>query len=149
MAVERWVIPRLRRQICTRTHTQDYKYQQTKALFDAVTNRFPAVLRNTAAKHAGPGLRANVHHGSPVSAPRRETHMSNDIPKTDDRIDAIRKREWYRCQNCNRPESKVPRMEVHRIVPEVQGGTNRLTNFALLCGDCHDNAHPQPARAGD
>ncbi len=42
---------------------------------------------------------------------------------------------WYRCENpdCNYTQF----LEVHHIVSEVEGGTNRLDNLIVLCSKCH------------
>ncbi len=48
---------------------------------------------------------------------------------------------WYRCENphCNRTEF----LDVHHIVPEIIGGTNRLDNLIVLCPKCHAAADNQ------
>ncbi len=42
---------------------------------------------------------------------------------------------WYRCENpyCNYTQF----LDVHHIVSEVEGGTNRLDNLIVLCPRCH------------
>ncbi len=42
---------------------------------------------------------------------------------------------WYRCENpyCNYTQF----LDVHHIVSEVEGGTNRLDNLLVLCPTCH------------
>lgn len=41
------------------------------------------------------------------------------------------------CVNCGAKEH----IEYHHIVPLINGGTNRLTNIAPLCIECHKKAH--------
>lgn len=75
--------------------------------------------------------------------------MSNDIPYHDERMAAIRDRDRNRCQNCFRTNGEVSQLEVHQIVPENRGGTERLSNYTLLCRRCHrliDGAETQEAR---
>jgi hypothetical protein len=43
------------------------------------------------------------------------------------------------CCNCERSDT---RLDVHHIVPIEHGGTNRLSNLAVLCFDCHAKIHP-------
>jgi len=43
----------------------------------------------------------------------------------------------YECGNCNAEHS----LHIHHIVPLSQGGTNCITNLAVLCKDCHAKAH--------
>ena len=46
---------------------------------------------------------------------------------------------WYRCENphCN----AIIFLDVHHIVPEAGGGTNKLDNLIVLCTKCHAAAH--------
>lgn len=46
---------------------------------------------------------------------------------------------WYRCEN---PYCKYTHfLDVHHIVPEADGGSNKLDNLIVLCPYCHDLAH--------
>ena len=46
---------------------------------------------------------------------------------------------WYTCEN---PFCKYSHfLDVHHIVDENKGGTNRLDNLIVLCPYCHDLAH--------
>jgi len=48
---------------------------------------------------------------------------------------------WCRCEN---PFCKYTRfLNVHHIVEEKSGGTNKLDNLIVLCPYCHDLAHRQ------
>lgn len=67
--------------------------------------------------------------------------IGNDLPASDDRIGVIRRRDHEQCQNCHRIVSQVQALEVHQVVPEKHGGTDHLTNFQLLCAECHIAAH--------
>lgn len=64
---------------------------------------------------------------------------NDDLPRSDERAVAVRLRDHERCQACNRTASKF-RLEVHRIVPGDRAA-NQMSNFILLCADCHDSAH--------
>ncbi|MED2706605.1 HNH endonuclease signature motif containing protein [Bacillus toyonensis] len=41
------------------------------------------------------------------------------------------------CANCSSRED----LQIHHIVPLSIGGTNKLTNLALVCGECHAKIH--------
>ncbi|HDR8155593.1 TPA: HNH endonuclease [Bacillus cereus] len=41
------------------------------------------------------------------------------------------------CANCG----KTGELDIHHIVPLVKGGTNRISNFAVLCLECHGKIH--------
>jgi hypothetical protein len=46
---------------------------------------------------------------------------------------------WYRCEN---PYCKYTHfLDVHHIVDEKDGGTNKLENLVVLCPYCHELAH--------
>lgn len=55
---------------------------------------------------------------------------------------AVRTRDEV-CRNCGRdPQNHADlTFDVHHIVPRRWGGSNRLSNLALLCRDCHGGAH--------
>ncbi len=42
---------------------------------------------------------------------------------------------WYRCENpyCNYTQF----LDVHHVISEVEGGTNKLDNLIVLCPRCH------------
>jgi hypothetical protein len=42
---------------------------------------------------------------------------------------------WYRCENpyCNYTQF----LDVHHLVSEAEGGTNKLDNLLVLCSKCH------------
>lgn len=46
---------------------------------------------------------------------------------------------WYRCENpyCNYTQF----LDVHHIVSEVEGGSNKLDNLMVLCAVCHAAVH--------
>ena len=48
------------------------------------------------------------------------------------------------CGNCG----SIKDIEVHHIVPIASGGTNRYTNLAALCSDCHVKAHGRKINEG-
>lgn len=54
--------------------------------------------------------------------------------------EAVHERDREQCVNCGRggPETTL---DVHHIVPRGKGGSNRLSNLALLCRQCHDAVH--------
>ena len=46
---------------------------------------------------------------------------------------------WYRCEN---PYCKYTHfLDVHHIIDEKDGGSNKLSNLIVLCPYCHDLAH--------
>jgi 5-methylcytosine-specific restriction endonuclease McrA len=46
---------------------------------------------------------------------------------------------WCSCEN---PYCKFTRfLDVHHIVDEKDGGTNKMDNLIVLCSFCHDLAH--------
>lgn len=54
--------------------------------------------------------------------------------------EAVRVRDRDRCVNCRASGSSIT-LDVHHIVPRGQGGSDRMSNLALLCRRCHDAAH--------
>lgn len=62
----------------------------------------------------------------------------------------VHTREWFRinrnmlltlkgvtqCQNCGNKGTQL-----HHIVPLSNGGTNKISNLALLCDECHGKVH--------
>ena len=53
---------------------------------------------------------------------------------------AVREKFNNRCANCGIDSSQAT-LDVHHIVPRGQGGSNLMSNQALLCRRCHDAAH--------
>ncbi len=66
------------------------------------------------------------------ASPRLVPELSS-LPE--DAKDKLMNAVWYRCENphCNRTEF----LDVHHIVAEIIGGTNRLDNLIVLCPQCH------------
>ncbi len=58
----------------------------------------------------------------------------------DETREAVHERDRSQCVNCGASGPDVT-LDVHHIVPRGQGGSNRLSNLALLCRQCHDAAH--------
>lgn len=56
--------------------------------------------------------------------------------------DRILDRDGRTCRNCGSTANLV----VHHIVPIEADGSNRLTNLATLCRDCHRRAHNERVR---
>lgn len=54
--------------------------------------------------------------------------------------EAVHERDRGHCVNCGASDSDSI-LDVHHIVPRGQGGSDRLSNLALLCRQCHDAAH--------
>lgn len=70
------------------------------------------------------------------------TMYENSNPQNSNgRNQAVREHDRCRCQNCHRTSGKVQALDVHRIVPQEHGGSDRLANFVLLCQQCHRPAH--------
>ncbi len=46
---------------------------------------------------------------------------------------------WYRCENPNCNYTQF--LDVHHIVAEIEGGSNKLNNLIVLCPRCHAAAH--------
>lgn len=59
------------------------------------------------------------------------------------RREAVLMREQYRCQNCGDCLKKDSNHSaiVHHIVKPEHGGTERLSNLAVMCYGCHGAAH--------
>ena len=51
----------------------------------------------------------------------------------------------YHCEDCGREITKLgegaDKMRVHHIEPLETGGSDVLSNLALLCGFCHRHRH--------
>ena len=46
---------------------------------------------------------------------------------------------WYLCENPDCKHSSF--LDVHQLVPEIEGGNNGLDNLIVLCSTCHAAAH--------
>ncbi len=53
----------------------------------------------------------------------------------------IRERDKHTCQVCKKTQ-EFPRLEVHRIVPEKDGGIYSLENCITVCKSCHKKIEP-------
>jgi hypothetical protein len=62
------------------------------------------------------------------------------IAMNDETREAIHERDRGQCVNCSASGPDVI-LDVHHIVPRGRGGSDRLSNLALLCRQCHDAAH--------
>lgn len=54
--------------------------------------------------------------------------------------EAVHERDRRQCVNCGASELDST-LDVHHIVPRGRGGSDRLSNLALLCRQCHDAVH--------
>jgi hypothetical protein len=50
-------------------------------------------------------------------------------------------RDQHRCQNCRKSREDASVLQVHHIVPQGEGGSNRLSNLKTLCRECHRAVH--------
>jgi 5-methylcytosine-specific restriction endonuclease McrA len=66
--------------------------------------------------------------------------IQTDVPPSDERSVAVRLRDHEQCQACNRTRSEVRDLDVHQIVP-TERAANQLSNYILLCRECHERAH--------
>lgn len=66
-------------------------------------------------------------------------HRKASIPPAVRR--AVLKRDHYRCRalGCNHTRH----LEIHHLIPRVNGGSNRLDNLVTLCSACHQRIHEQ------
>ena len=71
---------------------------------------------------------------SPASRPSAERN-TEEIPA--ETRTAVLKRDKHRCRSCHAPHS----IEIHHISYRAQGGSNKPTNLAVLCDDCHTLVH--------
>lgn len=58
--------------------------------------------------------------------------------------EAVFFRDNYTCQCCKRTIKDHAILHVHHIVYRSQGGTNRMSNLATVCEQCHTPANHQP-----
>jgi hypothetical protein len=56
--------------------------------------------------------------------------------------EAVFERDRGECVNCG-ASAPDETLDVHHIVPRGRGGSDRLSNLALLCRQCHDAAHDE------
>jgi hypothetical protein len=67
--------------------------------------------------------------------------IEDETSLTSDEQNVLVNSVWCRCEN---PFCKYTRfLNVHHIVEEKSGGTNKLDNLIVLCPYCHDLAHRQ------
>ena len=65
--------------------------------------------------------------------------ITDESALTEDEKSNLENAVWYRCEN---PFCKFTHfLEVHHIVEEKEGGSNKLENLIVLCPYCHDLAH--------
>lgn len=64
-------------------------------------------------------------------------------PDWDQRREAVKARDDYRCLRCDRHVGSVETVHIHHLVPLDNGGNNELSNLATLCGKCHALMHPE------
>jgi len=50
---------------------------------------------------------------------------------------AYRKSVNYTCEDCEKHENQVGKLEIHRIIPGYKQGTYRPGNVKVLCKECH------------
>lgn len=65
---------------------------------------------------------------------------TSDLPRTDERTLAVRRRDRDQCQACKRTTAETAGFHIHQIVPGDQAA-NQLSNYVLLCPQCHCDAH--------
>ena len=51
---------------------------------------------------------------------------------------SVLRRDKFRCGNCRTSRN----LDVHHIVPRVQGGTDQINNLKTLCLNCHRKFRP-------
>ena len=69
--------------------------------------------------------------------------MHSDLPETDGREQAARERDANRCQSCQDTEYTGKVLGAHQVVP----GVDHLSNYLLLCQECHEAAHTRDGQA--
>lgn len=47
----------------------------------------------------------------------------------------------HKCENCQEPEEKVGKLEIHRIKRGSTGGLYVLRNILVICPKCHKFIH--------
>jgi hypothetical protein len=71
-----------------------------------------------------------------------EPHLSlinDETSLTEEEKSELENAVWYRCEN---PYCKYTHfLDVHHIIDEKNGGTNKLDNLIVLCPYCHNLAH--------
>ncbi len=76
---------------------------------------------------------------APVNEEPRLTLINDETSLTEEEKSELENAVWYRCEN---PFCKYTHfLDVHHIIDEKNGGTNRLDNLIVLCPYCHDLAH--------
>lgn len=78
----------------------------------------------------------------PVSLSMRPGVRYFDSLRWDILRSIIRKRDGYRCRECNgRGEWGISWLECHHIVRVADGGSYMPGNLRTLCNTCHSEAH--------
>lgn len=71
--------------------------------------------------------------------------QDNRYPSYPDNWEELRQivleRDGYRCVNCG-DGIQDSILQAHHIVPLSKGGSNKISNLATLCKDCHGKLHP-------
>lgn len=49
-------------------------------------------------------------------------------------------RDNFTCQKCNFKDDSKDELEIHHIIPQVEGGTDEIENLITLCSICHKHA---------
>ena len=57
------------------------------------------------------------------------------------KIDLLREFVGFTCEICKNNESKVGKLQPHRIQRGNQGGKYILRNILMVCSDCHKAFH--------
>jgi 5-methylcytosine-specific restriction endonuclease McrA len=69
----------------------------------------------------------------------RSTLINDETVLTEEEKSQLENAVWYRCEN---PFCKHTHfLDVHHIIDEKDGGTNKLDNLIVLCPYCHELAH--------
>jgi len=54
------------------------------------------------------------------------------------KTDLLREFVDFTCEECNKGEEEVGRLEPHRIQPGCDGGTYNIRNIKMCCSGCHE-----------
>lgn len=65
------------------------------------------------------------------------TSIKQKRKEFEERIAEYRSKLPNNCQNCG----SIEYLDIHHIVPLASGGTNRVSNMAILCSNCHGLVH--------
>lgn len=72
-------------------------------------------------------------------------YRNGDLPRHDNKSIEVRIQARNQCSTCNVAESKANKLEIHQIVPRDEA-ENQLSNYILLCEECHNAAHNDERR---